>query len=921
MTFKRSSPSPEVPGLSGNGSLERLGTGLTLVIVLALISLGLRISIQGSASSVLHPARAWCTALGVLIVLALISWLMHPIWVLVYLGSVLGLGVWLLLPLRSVYGSWIYLVGGLACLFFIAKYFSLRFLRIVAVVLTFFFLLTLSATGREVLNAEPLNEARVAGTKADKRLMDNYEARNLDDERALSGRLKIARTSKKELGDALGKAEPLPGNPVDPVVEIAKRMFARLPVFLVRGPSKEEMDRVRSDIVLLQKLPSPQTIAITDVVEAAQKVAGDLEAVRAAEGRVRSDGITLQERKARMAVEALCEGGGGSWKSPGRRTPRNQVGAVESCVADTGGASPQELALLNANVELALAGLKPNSKDALKSAQDAVAEAQGVAKEPPPGVDMSVSIVKGANRMVSGAPFLSDPNSPTLLGTGAWVLLLGAALIYFNYLQRRSARRGVGPVLTEEISAPEGVETKLLTAQMRQHLLKNVPEPGAVPGAQATVDLTNLVEGAAPAPWKFLSPVLALVKSVLALNSGFTVSTVYRGPEEPKKEDDGEGEAAPPEEAEEKLHRFHVTICDGASKAARASSMKVDEDIEQALRAASFWAAGWIVSRSRTIPSWAKFDETTSDALALHDVAEELEITKLIEAAKQAPDSALLLTTLGNRFALQEKHFEAFKAYLRAATLCPLFLVARYRLGVAFSLLASDLDAHWWKAAPVERAALVDQLERLNSLTGNEGFNPELNLLLSPGPLDAEVSNLLCRMAIQHFRRIQQILSRSNLWWLALQQSERAYWLGALGFVKGKSFQWGRRKELTSQARSAMPAVGARGRLRRDEQLSAEMTWTKSEAEKKGSPYWHLLYNYACFQAVGFPEEGLEAEQELPGRPDYVPNPPVALKYLERAIAAPGHCLTADWLAADPDLEMIKDEPRFKLLMKSVKEK
>lgn len=402
----------------------------------------------------------------------------------------------------------------------------------------------------------------------------------------------------------------------------------------------------------------------------------------------------------------------------------------------------------------------------------------------------------------------------------------------------------------------------------------------------------------------------ALVHDTLAPSVGYSLEATYRAPEKPAvgeqlenganpesttppapaaATDDSAGDGAGDGKGEEADHVVYLRLQDAASKAAVAVSHHHGTTADLALRSAGYWAAGWILSRSDVVPAWAKWNEEAGSVLALYQDADtEAKLSECEKAARLAPDSGLVLTLLGHRFDLEGRHCDALSRYLRASTLYPRFIVARYRLAVSLSLLAADLDETWWPASPETRWALIAEMQRLGAETmTSETVRNDLRHLALPGTNDDQAKRALSEFATDQLSSVRDLVARRSVWWQALDQAERAYWW---------PLRWGaERKRLSWLARSAAPAIQARGGL-----SVTELEKIRKEAEKRDT-CWQVLYNLACYYAIN--------EQ-----------PNEALEWLERSASRPGaHKLNAKWLYKDPDLKTLHGEPRFERLAASIR--
>lgn len=616
----------------------------------------------------------------------------------------------------------------------------------------------------------------------------------------------------------------------------------------------------------------------------------------------------LQLRPSRRAAQALaqgrvaslCSGAGGSFFPVGG-DPRR----VDACKRGPGrGTTFRDIDVRRARAALEVARARVagagRPTDAAVVADDeaalAAAEARGSRRGRP--TDGLTLVARGGSELFQGLPLLGDARLPAAVPAGVWLLVAALGAGVYRKFERWSGSLGIGPV---EINPIEGDTGKDLTAAFRTHVLSNVPEPGAVPGGVDDKSVTDLLESAASTLGPWFKPVVGALRGTVAPAVGYKLHATYHAPpaDSTPVETIGTGARAAPVATAGVggRHEMFVSILDAGTGSTRAVTLQTGDTAELAIRAAGYWAAGWIIDRSDVVPAWAKWTEETAGALAVYrDPLTPRTLDECKAARRQAPDSGLVLTMLGNAFDLEGAHREALACYLRACLLYPRFLAARYRLAVSLGLVASDLDGQWWKATETEREAIIDHLSRFAEEIGvAQRIVKALRRLGVPGPDDAEATMVLCSLAVAQLGGMLDLLTRRSRWWQACDRQERAFWF---------PLRWGAECErLTWVARSAALGLGARGGLGASPD---ELEAVCARAQKRET-WWQVLYNLSCYYAIkGADAPGFDRDE--------------ALKWLERAASRPGtEQLTVEWVRRDPDLTSLRSSARFDRVVASLR--
>ncbi len=337
--------------------------------------------------------------------------------------------------------------------------------------------------------------------------------------------------------------------------------------------------------------------------------------------------------------------------------------------------------------------------------------------------DIGSSLSEGANVIVGD--LIRPEGKPLVVETVAWMALLGLMVGVWRVVERRSGQQLPGPVTAtlkgakpppapstdkadeskpgSEVkldtsssavskSAPNGDETQQ-EGVFREALLQNLPEPAAVPGAQAASPITDLAElvGVSSVFGKVAKSVVGLISKP----GGYDVH----------------GEVVAPSMPDEKW-RVLVRVSDQTTNAQVGVKTVSGPTSTAACRAAGYWAAANILSQSTRIPSWATWKTETAEALAFYNDADDLPMADLERAVAAAPTSGVLLNALAGRYDLEQRHREALVLYSRAVSAHPRYPVARYRMALSTGIMACEIDKQWLSASLSERKRLTSQLDR-----------------------------------------------------------------------------------------------------------------------------------------------------------------------------------------------------------------
>lgn len=564
--------------------------------------------------------------------------------------------------------------------------------------------------------------------------------------------------------------------------------------------------------------------------------------------------------------------------------------------ADAAPSGTGTLPVATATARLRLAEYRQNvlgrPEDAIETqaASAALAGAIGALSGEPPEPASVLDALAAGGDAIAGSLF-GDP--PILIATVGWVVLAFAALMFWRLTARRSFAELPGPVTISlnagslrTASEPEArVADTAQRAAFRVAVLRNVSEPGALPGAAAIQTLTDLAE--LPGLNNWFAPVVNAVKSILAIPRGFKVSADVVAPEAP---------------GGQWIVLVRVSDLDSGREIA-VSTQTGDSDIK-ACRSAGYWAAAVVLGRSSRIPSWAGWDSPTSTALALYDEPESTP-AGYTRALAKAPSSGVLLQKLAAAYDLAGDLLDSVSMSARAVAAHPRYHVARYRLAGGINMLA-DSPQVWTSASPATRKRLLGQLTRaLGAIRVAPGELADIARTTQESgdpapPASAEkLTTWFHAIARGMFDRYRRDLTLRGIVGRSLRRSERDIWwswqIFGRGSIRSVSL-WTVRSALLicdadSAAKAAADAPGAADaadQRRHDRDLDRVC-----RRAHRPSSHFQLSYNLACYYA----RRGVVN---------------VALTWLETSLErANSWQITDGWLDVDPDLAPVRTTARY----------
>lgn len=498
----------------------------------------------------------------------------------------------------------------------------------------------------------------------------------------------------------------------------------------------------------------------------------------------------------------------------------------------------------------------------------------------PAGTDTNITVlaaIENGPETLWGSVF-HEGVPPLVPGPLGWVVLGVLLLGLLRWLVMVNASKLAGPV--EIVS--DAKDDKRLVAVLRVAVLQNVAEPGVAPGAPSAIQVTTLLSIASAS----LGPVSKIVQAVLTVvgkrygyQVGMDVTTeaaATSGTAGPGARAGTAGTATAASSAGTTTVLVRVISISGG--VTLTSRVFTDPDDEAAVRAAGLWAAGYILNRSRRIPSWAEWNADTASARVLANVGIHCRVDELISALQQAPDSGLLLTRLGHYYELAERRTDAIGCYARAVTAHPHYWVARYRLAAALGTMRHDAKDWVSKNRPERQDALRAVETAIKVLQVH--IDGQLDRLKTTRSAD-KARDAFKSLALTLFTALDQDTRYVQRMLGALRRSERDLTWPSL---VPPSTSAGRR--FHPLVKSALRSLGGEGQLKK-----------LNDSANKPQSGWQISYNAACGYASSV---------------NPAPDPCQALRLLEQTLVRPDiHQLSAEWVEKDVALSSLKASPRF----------
>ena len=592
-----------------------------------------------------------------------------------------------------------------------------------------------------------------------------------------------------------------------------------------------------------------------------------------------------------------------------RTKPQSTTAAATEETANEGPADPPEperlLAVRRAQAELAVAeasvafAADDDAKEAaatrVSDRSQALNEALAAVDQPPPSTSVADAVGLGASAVVSDVVGEST-DVPLALELLGWVLVGVAALWIVRSLSIRNADRELGPVA---LTAPK--EAGAEAEQFRTYLLRNLPEPGAVPGADAISEVANLVVALEPVvKLPTVSALVAAVKTAVVVERGYIVeycdlptNPTATGSGANASTDGGADPAAGSGPVELVVRVRH----------ARTTELLAQRIVRrpkrhEAFREGAYWAAAVIINASKVVPQWARWDPESAGALATFNQEDDLgklALDDLRLAARLAPTSGVLGMRLAHAEAVKGNQLEAFAQVLQTVRQHPRYLLARYRLAVSASLLADD--AHLLANASRDlRLRLAGDLELVG---GGRALAAKLRETPTPPPANAdELAMELCSFGLTQLTKARRNLWTPNVLWNWLRTGERVEQRNFIPFHQS-------RRDVKQIGASCRYAIKERRRQRGgqgDARRVCRAAHRHDARVMERGPIWQVAYNLACFHSLA----SRSNEHDQQARKDD------AFRLLEAARRSrDSQQLGQDWLMADSDLQPLHGDPRW----------
>lgn len=522
---------------------------------------------------------------------------------------------------------------------------------------------------------------------------------------------------------------------------------------------------------------------------------------------------------------------------------------------------------------------------ALKEAELAVSGSNKPEGGAASGVDVEDAIAAGGQAAFELIPGVKSNGPSLILGAGGWAVLGALAVLGYRWSERLAADIGTGPIAIDFL--PVDIDDfKALEPEFRVRLLQNIDEPGPVPGAVPEDALTDLLPAAgalsAQKEW------LKAVQHVVAPRPQWKIIVNgYRGTA------DGGHSASTPA-------TVSVVIISGWSRSRTHQIIVAADALPLAVSRAAYSVAAWIINESRSVPDWAAWPPSASDALAAYtehrrNPDPSRDLPSLQNAFRLAPRSANVALLVGHAHAMAGQHLEAVIAYARGAAAAPNFTRATYRLAIGLALLQVSAKNAWWPLAQrTKRQELADLLSQMPPSVVGAG-PAEVAHLLDPDRFDQRVLSIADNL-LAHVEADLQPMALTERWLRGPADRSYARQLRSRRTARIHSTQAARC--LIARRRTALTLMSS-ATLATD---PSHRDWERTEVQLKRYQARFVdsnaLYNLAC--------------AKLAGLPPTAPAIAEAIRLLERARDAPGsEALARPWLLQDPDLKALHRNERF----------
>ena len=545
----------------------------------------------------------------------------------------------------------------------------------------------------------------------------------------------------------------------------------------------------------------------------------------------------------------------------------------------------------------------------------------------------------------------------TPLDQGSWIVLAVLFLLGLRLLLILNNRNGWGPIdvaldSADSKTTPDPADLKNL-AILRSYVIENMPDPAAAPGSSALSQITTLATATSlGVPW--LKPIANFAQWALLPPAGYQILVDFRMKASPGTHEGGAPPDAGAHTPAAKAEADGSAAKAGADAAAAGTGKSSDSgtldwvririvsrgrsqilevgkipdeddystdiDREQAiLRSAGYWAAGWILTNCKLVPSWSTWSSDAGEYLG-HAVAyskdqntkkilddlrspeAQAKRTKLIDTAlellskarRKDTQSGVVLTRLAEQYEYKNDFASALEINLLLVRLYPRYYVARYRASLDLNLMLSSQGKYWDEVVKSRDGripricSLLTEIDACRSSTDVVG-----NLTLTPGALALPYFSILSAAQLHRGRKLAYAP------WMALmafRKDERSFWLAKLrrpllirrnlGSARPSILRSGQLAQARHASDADLRLDGKYKRYLKKPTTAKVERWAESRNESA-----QVLYNLACFYAVNGREEELE----------------LAVGLLEQTQT---HRYAQDihpsWVQRDPDLEWLR---------------
>ncbi len=820
-------------------------------------------------------------------------------------------------------------VVSVVALWLVSGRFGRGTLRAVTTVLVVLAIAALVVTGRDEFDDDVLSDGRSAATER------SIEVAELAS-RGGGGVDAEPTPTRKAAMDALDALRQLAGDasgtPVDPATTLETVIAALQQAF--QSGDRQQLEEaeakvaaLRAQALLADAGTDPDSTLRSDLQSAIVAITAYLDAPDGVTTPA-ADDLATARAAAVAAIADLCASAGGNQLAivdstalrcaplaPGAHATATTSTTAATTTTAASAAVPQSravataVALADLRVAELRAAVAGDKADAAAVDTALAAYAATAADDDAASTSFVDALTAGADRATS-APLgngTDESTVPLALTVVGWALLGGVALLAYRLLEIRAGRGQLGPVEFAGAAADD---------RFKSYVLRNIPEPSAVPGSSSLQTLTDLVAAAEANPAAtWLGKVVAAFLKVLDTKPGYLVSAVAIAPgtvvaeavvtkaggsesvevAATVGEDAKDGKDGKPKD-EATIVVVRVSSRRTGAVLGHTSFGAPDTD---PVRVAAYWAAAFIIDLSDQVPAWLRWEPEAAASVAAFyqdsDTPGPVEIEVLQRALDASPRSGQLGLELAYRYSLVGEHLEAFALELRLATLYGQFEVVRYRMAIAAAFLASDIPGQWRNASDQDREVVVAAIRRYaRTVTRCSPAAETAAATLADLDRSSEaMRSALCIWAAAELDDLLETTTWAHLLWRGLRRSQRGH---ALSLIRRTDQHPSSPLE---RFHAMVETCNYTVRLRRSVVLPAARPTILAAADGP-DVFWQVTYNCACFFALLHARNG-DADDAA-----------TAFDLLERSIEqSGGHQLTAGWANADPDLQSLRDSPRF----------